>query len=82
MILMDRVTKKYGKTAVLENLTWTLEEGKIVGLVGMNGAGKSTLLRVLAGITPIQSGQVTIDGNETGKWQNSRAGPPGRIARK
>ena len=49
----------YGKEAVLRNLSWTLEGGKIHGLVGWNGAGKTTLFRLLAGSQTVQSGQIS-----------------------
>jgi molybdate transport system ATP-binding protein len=44
------------------HLELTAEPGEVVGIVGENGAGKSTLLRVLAGLTPLDRGRVTIDG--------------------
>lgn len=48
--------------AVLEDLTYALEPGRFDVLVGANGVGKSTLLRALAGLLPLRSGQVTLDG--------------------
>ena len=47
---------------VLENVTVALARGRITAVVGENGAGKSTLLRALAGLAPLRSGAVTIDG--------------------
>lgn len=62
MISLRNVTYQYGKKVVLEDVSFSLPEGKIIGLVGENGCGKSTLLRLLAGVkTPIQ-GKVEIDG--------------------
>ncbi len=51
----------YGTRQVLEDVTFALEPGKVVGLVGPNGAGKTTLLRVLAGLLPAP-GELEYDG--------------------
>jgi ABC-2 type transport system ATP-binding protein len=45
------LTKRYGKTVALDNVDFTIERGRIVGLVGPNGAGKTTALRALLGLT-------------------------------
>ena len=50
MIKTVSLTKTFGPTTALENLSTTIESGSIYGLVGSNGAGKSTLLHLLAGI--------------------------------
>ena len=44
-IICSNVNKSYGKKEVLKNIDFTLEKGKIYGLIGRNGAGKTTLLR-------------------------------------
>ncbi|MBZ9714700.1 ABC transporter ATP-binding protein [Deinococcus multiflagellatus] len=55
------LTVTYGGAPVLRNLHLELAPGERVALVGASGGGKTTLLRVLAGLTPIQSGQVELD---------------------
>ena len=52
--------KQHG--AGIAELDLTLQSGKIVGLVGTNGAGKTTLLRMMSGVLPIESGNVTANG--------------------
>jgi ABC-2 type transport system ATP-binding protein len=56
------VTKTYGDTAAVENLTVDIGAGRIVGLLGRNGAGKTTSLRVLLGLATATSGQATVFG--------------------
>lgn len=52
----------YGRTAVLHDITLAVDKGEIMTLIGPSGSGKSTLLRVLIGLLPPKSGQVTIAG--------------------
>lgn len=62
MISIEHVTKKYGKTPAIEDVTCTIAAGSIYGLIGYNGAGKTTLLKTIAGIYRPEEGRVTIDG--------------------
>ena len=50
----------FGSRTLFENLTLTLEEGERVGLVGVNGSGKSTLMKLLAGVSPPDSGELQL----------------------
>ena len=52
----------FGSDVALDNVTFSLPQGSLVGLVGPNGAGKSTLLKALVGIAPLASGEVTVLG--------------------
>ena len=61
MIEVINLTKKFGSTAALDNISLDLKEGRIYGLVGANGSGKSTLLRVLSGVYMCDGGEVLID---------------------
>ncbi|MGX7108820.1 ABC transporter ATP-binding protein [Facklamia miroungae] len=61
-IEVKNVFKKFGKQEVLNNITFSIEEGERFGLIGPNGAGKSTLIDIITGLTPVNSGQVLIDG--------------------
>lgn len=62
MISIEHVTKKYGKTPAVQDVTCTIAAGSIYGLIGYNGAGKTTLLKTIAGIYRPEEGRVTIDG--------------------
>ena len=49
MIEVKSVTKKYGKTVAVDDISFTINEGEIIGLLGPNGAGKSTTMNMLTG---------------------------------
>ena len=57
------VSKSYGEKRVLSNVSFTIERGDRVALVGVNGAGKSTLIRLLSGEDPLTSGEYTLGHN-------------------
>ena len=65
MIEVKNVTKKYGKTVAVEDISFTINDGEIVGLLGPNGAGKSTTMNILTGYIEQTSGEVTIEGYNT-----------------
>jgi thiamine transport system ATP-binding protein len=60
---VDRVRVRFGDRVVLDNVSLTVNDGEIVGLLGPSGCGKSTLLRVIAGLQAIESGAVRWDGD-------------------
>ena len=62
MLEMKNVTKTFGDFKALDNLTMTIPQGAVYGLVGPNGAGKSTAIRHLTGIYRPDSGQITLEG--------------------
>jgi ABC-2 type transport system ATP-binding protein len=61
-IVIDKLTKYYGKFLALDNLSLRVEENENVGLLGPNGAGKSTTLKILCGLIRASSGAAYIDG--------------------
>ena len=61
-IVINQVSKNFGPVQALHNVSLTLEEGKIYGLLGRNGAGKSTLLNILTDRIFPNGGSVTLDG--------------------
>lgn len=61
MLIVQGVDKRFGSKKAIEDLSLTLEEGHIFGMLGTNGAGKSTLLRVMSGILRADSGSVYLD---------------------
>ena len=63
MITIKDLGFSYGDTPVLKNITMTLEEGRIYGLLGENGVGKTTLLTLLCGLKPVKTGSIDTDGH-------------------
>lgn len=62
MIEVKNVTKKYGSTVAVDDISFEIKEGEIVGLLGPNGAGKSTTMNMLTGFIEATSGEIIIDG--------------------
>ncbi|GAA1969060.1 ABC transporter ATP-binding protein [Amycolatopsis minnesotensis] len=62
MIEATSLTKRYGKTLAVSNLSFTVESGQVTGFLGPNGAGKSTTMRMILGLDNPSSGRVTIGG--------------------
>ncbi|WP_337264395.1 MULTISPECIES: ABC transporter ATP-binding protein [unclassified Serratia (in: enterobacteria)] len=59
-----RLNKHYGHTQVFHDIDFSADEGEFVTLLGPSGCGKSTLLRCLAGLTPVDSGQIVLQGQD------------------
>ncbi|NLY43720.1 MAG: ATP-binding cassette domain-containing protein [Clostridiaceae bacterium] len=62
MIEIKNLTKKYGNHVAVDNISFTVEKGEILGFLGPNGAGKSTTMNIITGYLPSTEGTVTIDG--------------------
>src|SRR5216117_2755051 len=64
MIQVEALTKLYGEFVAVNELSFTVQPGEVVGLVGPNGAGKTTTLRCVAGIIPASAGTIRIAGHD------------------
>ncbi len=62
MLVIDHVTKKYGKTTANDDISFAVDSGQIAILLGPNGAGKSTIIKCISGLLRF-SGNITIDGH-------------------
>ena len=62
MIEVKNVTKKYGKFVAVDDISFTINDGEIVGLLGPNGAGKSTTMNMLTGFIEQTEGDIIVDG--------------------
>jgi len=91
MIAVDGLTKRYGSTAAVSDLSFRLRRGVVTGFLGPNGAGKTTTMRLILGLDHPSAGTVTIDGrphhqspapmHEVGALLEARAVHGGRSAR-
>jgi ABC-2 type transport system ATP-binding protein len=64
MLEVNGLSKKYGDLTAVEDLSFTVRPGEVLGLVGPNGAGKTTTLRSITGIIPPSEGRVSIAGHD------------------
>ncbi len=67
IITADGLTKSYGNHTVLNNMSFSLPEGEVIGLFGPNGCGKTTLMKILTGLIHDYSGQVLVNGEIPGE---------------
>src|SRR5687768_8232572 len=72
LISLESVSKRYGSRTVIEDVSFTVDAGEIVGFLGPNGAGKTTTMRMIAGYTAASSGRVTVAGHDMAT-ENSEA---------
>lgn len=62
MIKVSNLTKSYGNKLALDNVSFTVKKGEVLGFLGPNGAGKSTTMNIITGYISYTSGSVTVDG--------------------
>lgn len=62
MIEVDHLSKSFGKARAVDDISFTVEKGEILGFLGPNGAGKTTTMRILTGYLPASSGSARIGG--------------------
>lgn len=67
MICLENISKKIKENLVINNVSYTFEEGKVYGLYGKNGSGKTMLLRAISGLIKLDSGKVLIDNEILGE---------------
>ena len=73
-IQLESVSKRYGGRTVVEDVSFSVAPGEIVGFLGPNGAGKTTTLRMIAGVSTASAGRVTVNGLDMAT-QNQAAAP-------
>ncbi|MGK0467452.1 ABC transporter ATP-binding protein [Clostridium sp.] len=72
-IILNNISKKYGKQKILDNINFKVEEGALLSILGESGAGKTTILRIIAGLLAPDTGSVIIDDIEvTGHLSEKR----------
>ena len=66
LVKCEKVNKYYGNKHILKDVSFTIEKGKIIGLLGKNGTGKSTLIKIINDLLTIDSGSVLVNGKNIG----------------
>ena len=66
LVDVKKLSKAFDKKQILEDVSFTIKPGKIVGLLGKNGAGKTTLIKLLNDLLVPTSGEILINGNKIG----------------
>jgi iron complex transport system ATP-binding protein len=69
---LERVTCGYGARDVVHNVSFTIEAGNILCVLGANGSGKTTLFKAILGLLPLRSGRVCLDGSDLASWSRRR----------
>lgn len=67
MIEVKNVTKKYGDTTAVDNISFDVKDGEVVGFLGPNGAGKSTTMNMITGFIEPTEGQIIVNGHDISK---------------
>ncbi|MCI5166765.1 MAG: ATP-binding cassette domain-containing protein [Candidatus Electrothrix sp. GM3_4] len=67
MIKVEHLTRKYGDFTAVDNVSFEIGQGEIVGLLGHNGAGKTTIMKMMTGYLEPTEGNITVDGLDIGK---------------
>jgi ABC-2 type transport system ATP-binding protein len=62
VIVVENLTKQFASTLAVDNVSFKVEQGEILGFLGPNGAGKTTTMRIITCFMPATSGRVTVDG--------------------
>ena len=73
MLTVNGLVKRFGGFTAVNNVSFKVEQGEILGLIGPNGSGKSTIFNMLSGTLVPSAGSITFDGAEIAGL------PPGRI---
>ncbi|MEX2373257.1 MAG: ATP-binding cassette domain-containing protein, partial [Dehalococcoidia bacterium] len=77
-LLLDDVRAGYASGFEIAGVSFEVQPGEVVGVIGPNGAGKSTLLKAVAGVLPLRSGSVTLDGRGLAEFRGRLAFVPQR----
>jgi urea transport system ATP-binding protein len=72
MLKLENVNAYYGESHILRNVSFTIEPGQVVCLMGRNGVGKTTTLKTVTGLLPVRSGRIVFDGTDITKAPTDR----------
>ena len=66
LLRLDRVTAGFGQTVIIEDISFAIEQGGVLAVLGRNGVGKSTLMKTIAGQTRLHAGNIAFEDREIG----------------
>jgi len=69
LLEVQNISRNFGVTRAVDNVSFEVQPGELLGLIGPNGAGKSTLFNLIAGVTPPSSGRIVVDGIDVTGWK-------------
>lgn len=69
LLAVQNINTFYDKSHIIRDVSFTVEPGEVVSLIGRNGVGKTTILRTIMGLTPPRSGDILFKGNQVNKLQ-------------
>ncbi len=69
---VDSLCVNYGRIEAIRDISFSVEEGSIVTLIGANGAGKTTTLRTISGLRPVRDGRISLDGQDITRMPSHR----------
>jgi ABC-type branched-subunit amino acid transport system ATPase component len=72
ILVVERVSKRFGGLAVIEELSFSIRRGSCTGLIGPNGAGKTTVFNLITGLYPIDTGRILLDGVDVARMPSRR----------
>ncbi|MBC7315575.1 MAG: ATP-binding cassette domain-containing protein, partial [Chloroflexi bacterium] len=67
MIHVQELTKRYGDKLALDHVSFDVQQGEVLGLLGLNGAGKTTTMNILTGYISATSGRAIVDGHDVAR---------------
>ena len=69
LLEVRNLTRSFQTTRAVDDVSFAVQEGELLGLIGPNGAGKSTLFNLVAGVLPPTAGEVVYDGKAVTGWK-------------
>ncbi len=76
---LEHVTKKFGSLTALNDVTFSVNKGEVIGLIGPNGAGKTTLFNATCGFYRCSSGTIRFKGKDTTRWTTDKLTKHGMV---
>jgi branched-chain amino acid transport system ATP-binding protein len=70
LLEVQGVSRSFGATRAVDNVSFAVQPGELLGLIGPNGAGKSTLFNLVAGVMPPSGGKIIVDGTDVTGWKS------------